>query len=177
LRAVNGTGECKDCPKTCDAATQELEDEIDKVPPRLLLTLCKIPWVCDDLPSIHGDLRNAMWNAVDLCLKQPLTKQIGFARAVGAADDVLAGISLASSDSSVLEITDDGGDTFSLEKRRAGPVEIQMVGWSHSGAVAAVTTRMVLRQIVPALPLFGVVALGAALAAAGMAGIRRRRLS
>ena len=159
---------CESCDPACDAALQKLQKEINKVPYRIKFTLCKIPVLCDDLMSIHTDLSNAMWDAADRCLVDPLMNLSPFVRFASDTHDVLADVTVASSDPSVLEITDTGGDSFTLEKRRSGTVAWQMSGASHSGQVATASSHMDIGAAVPTLPVVGLAMLAAVLAATAM---------
>ena len=175
--SLGGTGApCESCPRTGEEALQVLEDEIDRVPMRIPRALCKLPFVpgCDDLPSIADDLQTAMWNAVHLNITQPLREHAP-SLAGPARNEVLAGVTVTSSDPSVLEVVDHGGDTFTIVRHGAGQAALRIGGVSHGGATAAVSYRMDLMPAVPALPAAGLAVLAAALAAAGLRRLNGRR--
>ena len=154
---------CEECSEPCKKSGEVIGGFWDSTRHNVVVALAK---------TLNWDAIDAIFGTGD-CLGEELQAESRWWR--GALPDDTT-IEVKSSDHSVLEIID-GPETITMVKRGAGPVALQLIARGGGRAVGVTYHLDLSPAVVPALPVFGVVALGAALAAAGMVRIRRRRRS
>ena len=152
-------GTCEECSEPCKAIGEKFNGFIDRSPQE------SIVWIRRNFKLI-----DTFGEFID-CVTTGWFPRSDALRAATLDDFTLEA---KSSDSSVLAVVEEPG-ALGLVKRGTGPVTLQIIARNSNGEVVAFNYHMDVAAAVPALPVFGVVALGAALAAAGMVRIRRRR--